>query len=35
MQKLMDLTEQNIVSAMSRQKKKDAEDETIRTKRTR
>jgi DNA-binding FadR family transcriptional regulator len=35
MHKLMDLTEQNIVSAMSRQKKKDAEDETIRAKRTR
>jgi GntR family transcriptional regulator, galactonate operon transcriptional repressor len=35
MQKLMDLTEQNIVSAMSRQKKKDAEDGNVRTKRTR
>lgn len=35
MHKLMDLTEQNIVSAMSRQKKKDAEDENVRTKRTR
>lgn len=35
MHKLMDLTEQNIVSAMSRQKKKDAEDENVRTRRTR
>jgi GntR family galactonate operon transcriptional repressor len=35
MYKLMDLTEQNIVSAMSRQKKKDAEDENVRTKRMR
>ena len=35
MHKLMDLTEQNIVTAMSRQKKKDAEDETVRPKRTR
>lgn len=35
MYKLMDLTEQNIVSAMSRQKKKDAEDENVRTRRTR
>ena len=35
MHKLMDLTEQNIVTAMARQKKKDAEDETIRPKRTR
>lgn len=35
MHKLMDLTEQNIVSAMSRQKRKDAEDENVRTRRTR
>ncbi|MET4279589.1 GntR family galactonate operon transcriptional repressor [Bradyrhizobium sp. F1.2.2] len=35
MHKLMDLTEQNIVSAMSRQRKKDAEDDNVRTKRTR
>lgn len=34
MHKLMDLTEQNIVSAMSRQKK-NAEDEDVRTRRTR
>jgi GntR family galactonate operon transcriptional repressor len=35
MHKLMDLTEQNIVSAMSRQKKKDVEDENVRTRRAR
>lgn len=35
MHKLMDLTEQNIVLAMSRQKKKDAEDENVRIRRTR
>lgn len=35
MHKLMDLTEQNIVTAMSRQKRKDAEDENVRTRRTR
>nr|WP_283827742.1 FCD domain-containing protein [Bradyrhizobium diazoefficiens] len=35
MHRLMDLTERNIVSAMSRQKKKDAEGDKFRTGRTR
>ncbi|OAF05224.1 GntR family transcriptional regulator [Bradyrhizobium centrolobii] len=35
MHKLMDLTEQNIISALSRQRKKDAEDENARTRRAR
>jgi DNA-binding FadR family transcriptional regulator len=35
MHKLMDLTEQNIVSALTRQKRKDAEDENARSRRAR
>jgi DNA-binding FadR family transcriptional regulator len=35
MHKLMDLTEGNIVTAMSRQKKKDAEDENAHPRRAR